>query len=317
MPVFQKRVWRAATRVHQQLIQQRYQVSLSAFGDSPIHRLRSRLYKARERKWRGAAKRCMAQLQQSIEQASRQLQSLHQDCKSALAQTAPASIGEIYSDLLTLEEEFSEVSFTPSGEIVAVTEPIVLEGVYLGPFAINLNIDQLGSSQQPYQVDALDPHPAACADDVTHPHVQGGGLCEGEGRASIRQALQAGRMLDFFVLVLQVLRNYGVGQAYVEIDDWDGVRCPDCGALTNDDTHVACYSCDHYSCNECMSFCDSCDCPFCTEHIGSCDQCDDNVCRDCLKRCKKCEANLCASCFTDPLCEKCYEKQNPKQPSAV
>ena len=55
---------------------------------------------------------------------------------------------------------------------------------------------------------ALDPSPAASNSETTHPHVQTNQLCEGDGRSAIRHAMREGRLLDFFVLVRQILQTY-------------------------------------------------------------------------------------------------------------
>ena len=95
-------------------------------------------------------------------------------------------------------------------EIAVTTEPITLEGIFLGPFEIRLDWERLGNSL-PYRIKALDPHPAAANEDVTHPHVQNEQLCEGDGRVGHPQRLREGRLGDFFLLVAQVLRTYGKG----------------------------------------------------------------------------------------------------------
>ena len=82
----------------------------------------------------------------------------------------------------------------------------------LGPFEIRLDWGSL-SDPNPYSVVALDPNSAASNDEVTHPHVKDEHLCEGEGHSAIRAALAECRLLDFFMLVSQVLHTYGQGSA--------------------------------------------------------------------------------------------------------
>jgi hypothetical protein len=64
---------------------------------------------------------------------------------------------------------------------------------------------------------------------VTHPHVCNGQLCEGDGAAPIKAALGSGRLLDFFVLVGQILETYNDASAHVTLDNWEGRSCNDCG----------------------------------------------------------------------------------------
>jgi hypothetical protein len=122
---------------------------------------------------------------------------------------------------MTLYDEFENVEIDlKKHEISVTTEPITLEGIFLGPFQIQLVWEKLGNSS-PYSIKALDPHPAEANEDVTHPHVQDESLCEGEGRMAIQNSLREGRLGDFFLLVAQVLRTYGKGSAYIELNDWD------------------------------------------------------------------------------------------------
>src|SRR4029078_3338290 len=90
-----------------------------------------------------------------------------------------------------------------------ITEAILLDGVYLGPFEIQLNWSRAPDSDRIcYRVMAEDPHPAESRDNVTHPHVMDELLCEGDGKHAIRLALSEGRLLDFFTLVAGLLRTH-------------------------------------------------------------------------------------------------------------
>ena len=120
-----------------------------------------------------------------------------------------------------------------------VTEPIVLAGVYLGPFEIRLQWARPTRGDMPaYRVIAKDPHPAEGRDNVTHPHVMDEILCEGEGRHAVRQALKQGRLLDFFTLVAGILRTYNPESPFVELVLWHGGSCSDCGAGVNEDSQL-------------------------------------------------------------------------------
>ena len=110
-----------------------------------------------------------------------------------------------------------------------------------------------------YRVVALDPHPAARSDDVTHPHVQDEQLCEGEGRSAIRAALAECRLYDFFLLVSQVLHTYGRGSAYVELDDWDGVTCAGLRRLVDAGRLLLCQRCGSELCDDCRQLCAGCE----------------------------------------------------------
>ena len=64
---------------------------------------------------------------------------------------------------------------------------------------------------------AEDPHPAHSDDSVTHPHVQSEGVCEGDAKLPIRNALSQLRLLDFFQIVGSLLRTYNSGSPYVAL----------------------------------------------------------------------------------------------------
>ena len=88
-----------------------------------------------------------------------------------------------------------------------------------------LHLNRLGESQRgtAYSIIALDPHPAASNDSVTHPHISDGELCAGDAGAAIRAALGAGRIADVFQLVHSVLTTYNPGCPYAFMDAgrWD------------------------------------------------------------------------------------------------
>src|SRR5690606_25184728 len=110
-----------------------------------------------------------------------------------------STLGEVMADLDQLEDEFGGWNY--KAQILSViTEPITLEDLYFGPFAINLEIDRLSlvGHKCVYQIEALEPNPAVGSSHVPHPHVSDGNLCEGEASIPIRSALEHGRLADFF-----------------------------------------------------------------------------------------------------------------------
>ena len=220
------------------------------------------------------------------------------------------SLSTVYREILTLYEEFEEVEIDfAERKINVTTEPIRLEGILLGPFQIRLAWEKLGIPS-PYRVKALDPNPAAANDSVTHPHVQDERLCEGDGRTAIQHCLEEGRLSDFFLLVAQVLRTYGKGSAFIELDDWDGVSCSDCGGSTGDYERCYCNRCEATLCDSCGRTCSGCDCTYCSECLESCAICGESYCSWCLKACKTCHEYVCDNCLTKGLCEKCHAKLN-------
>ena len=80
----------------------------------------------------------------------------------------------LVDELNQVQQEFGNIDFDKAeNTICVVTEPINLEGLYLGPFKIQLELDKLSElhRSRTYRIIALDPNPAATAEDVTHPHV--------------------------------------------------------------------------------------------------------------------------------------------------
>jgi hypothetical protein len=222
---------------------------------------------------------------------------------------APPSAGDIYQDLTALHEEFAEVSWSLTDETLSVTtEPIVLEGVYLGAFRIELRWAELPASSA-YGIIAVDPNPAASNESVTHPHVEDGELCAGEGRIAIRHALAEGRLVDFFLVVANILRTYNHGSAFVTLELWEGRRCMDCGAHTREDEYVSCAQCDRSVCNDCYVYCESCHSTYCSECSSQCAACVERYCNDCLHTCPACQELVCSNCLMEKDCECCHEKE--------
>ncbi|MCA9018489.1 MAG: hypothetical protein KDA77_24450, partial [Planctomycetaceae bacterium] len=158
--------------------------------------------------------------------------------------------------------------------ISVTTESIVLEEIYLGPFQIHLNWgDPASGRSSSYRVIAQDAQSAATDDSVTHPHVQDESLCEGEGRKPICKALEQGRILDFFLIVANLLRTYNSGSPYVSLAEWNGSSCEDCGTTVNSDDIYSCEKCNTQICNDCYVSCSCCDGIFCGECTSCCEGC--------------------------------------------
>ena len=158
------------------------------------------------------------------------------------------SLRMLDEELVAIEDEFEEVIVDRGANTIGVrTEPICLGDLELGPFDIVLRYQLLWDQNRPYEVIACEPHPAASASHITHPHVNSEVLCEGDGRAAIKAAREQGRLLDFFLLVRQVLRTYNDGSAYVSLDNWHGLNCNGCGDVVPPDETYACTNCGNCS----------------------------------------------------------------------
>lgn len=240
-----------------------------------------------------------------------ELEQLLTRCSSLPYRAAPA---EIYGDLCSLASEFDALEFNLPSQWVAVTiEPITLEGHYLGPFEIRLDLRRL-AAELPYRVIALEPHPAASRAGVTHPHVVDEVLCEGDGRAAIRQALLQGRLLDFFHLVANLLRTYNRESTFVELALWNGEDCSDCGGSVTADESYVCERCAETVCGDCQGACGACERGFCSRCVGQCDHCQQVCCGRCLESCAGCQRDVCPMCLSDQeRCPPCHEQEQPAE----
>jgi len=225
-----------------------------------------------------------------------------------------ATVGDLYEDLLALQKDFEELDYDLRGRWLSVTtEPITLEGIYLGPFEIRLDWGRM-SGDPAYRVIANDPHPAESRDTVTHPHVMDERLCEGDSRQAIRQAVVQGRLLDFFTLVANGVRSYNDDSPFVALALWHGGSCADCGAAVDEDDRYTCQKCEEAICGNCEVTCSGCDDACCSQCIMGCEVCDDNYCRGCLDACKGCRQRVCSNCLEeDERCSNCHDKEEREQ----
>lgn len=224
------------------------------------------------------------------------------------------NLSVIAEEIRALRDEFGDVEFNWDEEaLCAVTEPITLEEVYLGRFRIALYIERLGElyHQVPYFVMAIDPHPAATDEAVTHPHVSNEQVCEGDGGAAIRAALEAGRLTDFFTLVRSILTTYNPESPYVPLADWHGTPCYECGYVMDSENSYYCTYCENAVCDECSAVCESCAEVVCKSCACACEICERSLCPHCAKtKCSQCESVCCASCLDDGLCPDCKEERD-------
>jgi hypothetical protein len=297
----------AAVLIHERLLASQHQdqpISLPDYSWGRIQMLQRQIRLAGRCGWRRAVARLTADLAGELESCCRQLESVRRlPCFRPVEETRVSSATAIHQDLLALDDEFEEVKIDVAGHTLAVTtDCIVLEEIELGRFEIRLDWHGLGSPPA-YRVVALDPHPPARRDDVTHPHVQDDTLCEGEGRVAIQAALAQCRLHDFFLLVSQTLHTYGRGSAYVELDNWFGASCTDCGGTMSPDDSYSCNRCGSELCEDCRASCAGCEESHCSECLSRCPGCEADFCGGCLEMCSGCKRSFCAGCLT--TCAAC------------
>jgi hypothetical protein len=223
----------------------------------------------------------------------------------------------VLADINSLGEEFQDVRINLSERLIVVmTNEISLEGIYLGRYEIELEIDKLPSSTRPYLIRSVDGASASTSDEVIHPHVRDGDLCEGDAAGAIRAALLEGRLLDFFMVVAQTLATYNPSSAYVELDNWNGVACADCGDSTSEDDSICCERCANTICTDCYSSCGGCERSVCGECSSSCQACLESHCTACLSAWAACELQHCEGCLQDDQCQQCRESAAEEEAEA-
>ena len=268
------------------------------------------LVRARQKAYDGAVRR----LSQRIAIMLRDLgYSLELAQRAVNHQAKPIlTLRELVAELDQIESEFGPWEYEPTDHRLSVTtESIELEGIYLGPFRIELMLGDLGncSHRQPFHCLALEPNSPANADHVTHPHVSDGNLCAGDATTALVTALEVGRLCDFFFIVRQVLNTYNPDSPYVSLDNWDGVLCHDCGGVTDDEYRCYCEACEYDYCDDCSTYCRGCDETRCQSCVTTCDSCEEVFCGRCMDRCAECDNACCVSCLEDQLCPDCHEQK--------
>ena len=221
---------------------------------------------------------------------------------------ATPSLRLLYEEFEAAEAEFGSVEFNHGEDRISVcTEPITLEGWYLGAFRIDLFCSELRRPDwsNVLGVEAQEPCPAATSDDVTHPHVQDNRLCAGDAGPLIRQALLQGRICEFFLIVRSVLNTYNQHSAYVLLDEWEGVSCVECGRTSARDDLVYCESCQENSCYDCSDCCPTCMLYFCKNCLIQSHASQLWVCPGCAVSCDHCEEQFLEDEIDDGICSSC------------
>lgn len=214
----------------------------------------------------------------------------------------------LYEELRAVDEEFGGLDIRRGGrEIGAITETIVLEGVPLGPFRIELHADALNMERpaSAFRIVALEPNPAAEREEITHPHVSGEEPCLGDALGPVGAAVLDGRLADAMALVAGVLRTYNAGSPFVQLEEWEGAPCDDCGAICSPEQTAACDACGRVVCTVCLRACRACGSVHCAECLITSDVSATLVCESCLRTCRVCHANAAPGELEDGRCPAC------------
>ncbi len=271
MSEIDKRLVRLAVAIHTELerLNRSGPIQLpTSTWDSCVELLRQS-QRAEMRGWHLAGQELQRELGYAVDSLKSEITSLAGRLPRHTTKSYVATVSNIYADLLALDDHFDQLDFDLRGRWISVsTEPITLEGIYLGPFDIQLDLQRI-AGDCPYRIIAQDPHPCESRENVTHPHVMDEHLCEGDSRPAIRQALRQGRFLDFFTLVANGLRSYNSDSPFVGLEIWYGATCADCGVVMDEDDFYTCQKCDAAICNGCECCCSSCDESCCSDCIAS------------------------------------------------
>lgn len=259
--------------------------------------------------WFSAADRCCTRTNTLLSDISYSISQIQQLSKRPRTDVPKLSV--LVDELNQVQYEFGNIDFDKAeNRVSVVTEPIILEDVALGPFKIQLDLNKFTeiNKDRPYCIIALNPNPAATDDSVTHPHVSGTKLCEGDGSAAISASLEQGRLSDFFTMVRNILSTYNPESPHVSLYDWDGIACYECGYTMSSENTYYCYFCEYDYCSDCSTYCRQCEQTVCLSCSVQCPNCDELVCRNCMSACTDCEESCCASCLEEGLCPSCREK---------
>lgn len=275
-----------------------------------LARIRHKLGLCQARQYHAAAGHLRTRLVRLLPDLIGEIESLQQLDKRR--PVAVPSLRELVAEIQQIQQEFDSYDYNRKTRVLSVTtDPIELEGIALGPFRINLHLASLASlaNRDVYDIEALEPNPAATDSGITHPHVSHGRLCEGDASAPIRSALQEGRICEFLLLVRSVLQTYNGHSPYVPLNNWESQPCHDCGYHMHDDNRYYCESCENDLCDECISYCRKCDRSICRGCLVECPHCQDLYCERCMDACSECRHACCPSCLADDLCPTCKEEQ--------
>jgi hypothetical protein len=334
MPAIDKPVIRMAVRIHRRLCRPR-SVAAGDWGAAvnvmldQFHSLENywrQANKASARGWYAANRLKAEQLLAELPYVQAAVTRLLNDPRPLLGAHSPL-LGNIIADLLQLKEEFGEFTINlKEGMIVAQTETIVLEGIDLGRFAIELKLIRLEGqlSSDCFEIVAVDPNPATSNSSTIHPHVSDARLCAGDATLPISAALKEGRIADAFILIRSVLQTYNRESAYVSLANWSGLTCAECGYVVDDDQSHFCEGCEHDVCDDCYSYCDICDSGCCRSCLETDTVSDKRCCPACRRTCKTCSRTVDETSFDEEseLCPQCLSKlkqeesENEPEPQA-
>ena len=149
---------------------------------------RRRLRLALSRGWSAAAGKITQQIAAAVRDVPYTAGQVQQAVEAAEMKIPP--LRELHADLRQLCEEFGGVRYSAGEQcLAAATEPIELEGIYLGDFEIRLDLRRLGDARSlhnAYAIVALDPRPAVTTPSRTRTSATSTSARATPGRPSAR-----------------------------------------------------------------------------------------------------------------------------------
>ena len=152
MPLLNRPLVRVAVAMYADLVARRANgplVDLPVATWDRCTELVRQIRRAQLRGWYLAANKLTTDLRHAIPPVQYELAAVVQKLSSSHALELLATANNIYQDLVALGEEFEELDYDVRARRLSVTtEPIVLDGVYLGPFEIRLQWARQSSSRR-------------------------------------------------------------------------------------------------------------------------------------------------------------------------
>lgn len=222
----------------------------------------------------------------------------------------PTSLQDTIYEIRAIFDSWDKVSYK-NGILSVLIKDVVLEDghqeVDFGDFNVTIDVS---NPRQSFLI--LSVHCVESAGGYVHPHINGKILCTGEGEDMIQQALNTGRLEDFFRIVETTLRTYNDMSPYEELSQWynpsheNQFFCEQCDVWRDDDSNMWCGGCDAEYCEYCSDngmSCTSCHNWRCQSCYQECHMCMDQICDDCMTCCDHCGSGTCGGCTSS--CVEC------------
>lgn len=228
-------------------------------------------------------------------------------------QSEPISLKQAIEEISVINDSWPEVDFRDGILCVKVKNISLDDGnetVKLGDFHIELHLNPLSNKLDIVSIDKI-----ASSGGYYHPHVSTSNkLCSGAGADLMEDAINQGRLEDYFRIVEAILRTYNEQSPYNVLNEWynpdhDGcVLCESCDTWIQEDNISCCARCELYTCDTCIGYCECKICGewCCSDCYANCKHCDGTICNVCFITCCSCNSTHCPGCSDE--CPGCNMK---------